>query len=126
YALYLKQQLPIPKAQELPFRHLQCTACTFCGACMHICPTQALEIKNEPEEKQLLFHPELCINCNLCNAICMQHGLTWENFMTAEQFVQSPTLLAHSQEHICSQCEHEFYQWPSASDSAELRCAFCR
>ena len=126
YALYLKQQLPIPDAQELPFRHLQCTACTFCGACMHICPTQALEMKNEQEEKQLLFHPELCINCNLCNTICMQRGLTWEDFMTTKQFIQSPIILAHSQEQICSQCEHEFYQWPSTPDSTEPVCSFCR
>ena len=93
---------------------------------MHICPTQALEMKNEQEEKQLLFHPELCINCNLCNTICMQRGLTWEDFMTTKQFIQSPIILAHSQEQICSQCEHEFYQWPSTPDSTEPVCSFCR
>ena len=126
YALYLKKQLPVPSGLELPFRQLQCTTCTFCGACMHVCPTQAIEVKNEQAEKQLLFHPELCINCNLCTAICMQHGLEWDIFFNAEQFVQSPMLLAHSQAFICSRCEHEFYQWPSANDNETPVCSFCR
>ena len=126
YALYLKKQLPIVDEHELPFRQLQCTSCTFCGACMHICPTQAIEIVQKQDEKHLRFHPELCINCNLCQKICMQHGLEWDDFMTAEQFTQSPATLAHSKESICIQCEHEFYQWPPANDDNESICSFCR
>ena len=126
YALYLKGQLPVTAEQELPFRQLQCTACTFCGACVHICPTQALEIKTEQEEKYLWFHPELCINCNLCKEICMQHGLDWDDFFTAEQFVRTQEALAHSKEYICNRCEHEFYQWPPITEAEDPICTFCR
>ena len=126
YALYLKKQISAASNQTLPFRQMQCTSCTFCSACMHICPTKAIEITQEGEEKHLQFHPELCINCNLCQKICMQHGLEWDDFMTAEQFMHSPITLAHSKEQICSRCEHEFYQWPAANNDKEPVCAFCR
>lgn len=126
YALYLKKVLPIDSSQELPFRQLHCTACTFCGACMHVCPTSALEIIKTDNQKQLVFHPELCINCNLCKQICIQRGLEWDDYFTAKQFTQSPILLAHSLEHICSLCEHEFYQWPAKQDDEQAICSFCR
>lgn len=126
YALYIKNELPMSDEKELPFRQLNCTACTFCGACVHICPTQALEIKTIDDQKQLLFHPELCINCNLCKTICMQHGLEWEDYFTVEQFMQSPIQLAYSPEHCCSICSHEFYQWPSIQNDETPICVFCR
>ena len=123
YALYVKQQLPVHADAELPFRQLECTSCTFCSACTHVCPTQALTITEANDEKQLQFQPELCINCNLCQQICMQHGLQWNDFLTQQQFTQTPQLLAHSVEKICEECEHEFYQWPP---SEEAICQFCK
>lgn len=123
YALYVKKQLPVYNEAQLPFRMMECMVCNFCGACTHICPTQALTLQEKEAEKQLLFQPELCINCNLCQTVCMQHGLQWDDFMTQQQFLQTPFLLAHSPEKICSQCEHEFYQWPASEASA---CRFCR
>lgn len=126
YALYAKKQLSLPKDEPLPFRSLSCERCTFCGACTHLCPTQALEIKHTNEEKLLLFHQELCINCNLCQKICMQNGLVWDEFMSATQFMDTPVTLARSKEQICSRCEHEFYQWPNFSDDTEPICTFCR
>ncbi len=128
YALYVKKQLPVPSDTELPFRRLICTACTFCSACTHVCPTEALILKaSDDNQKQLYFQPELCINCNLCSQICMQHGLEWDDFFTAEQFMQTPQLLAHADKQICSRCEHEFYQWPLSQDNdTESLCSFCK
>ena len=123
YALYVKKQLPVQNESQLPFRLLECTTCNFCSACTHICPTQALTMQETDQEKQLLFQPELCINCNLCQSVCMPHGLQWNDFITRQQFLQTPFLLALSPEKICSQCEHEFYQWPASEKSV---CRFCQ
>lgn len=123
YALYVKKQLPVHDEAELPFRQMTCVSCTFCSACTHVCPTQALTLSISETEKQLNFQPELCINCNLCQSVCMQNGLEWDDFFTQTRFLQTPQLLAHSTEKICSECEHEFYQWPEADDSV---CSFCR
>lgn len=123
YALYAKKQLAIPTQHELPFRSLQCTACNFCGACVHLCPVNALVFTQQNEEQQLQFHPELCINCNLCTQLCMQHGLQWDDFMTGRMFLQTPHTLAHSTEQTCPECQHSFYRWPADEDS---RCSFCK
>ena len=126
YALYHKKQLPLFEQQELPFRKLSCSTCNFCGACVYICPTEALTIQRTETEKQLSFHAELCINCNLCQQICMQHGLQWGDFITAKEFVQSPEQLAYSSEQICSRCGHEFYQWPPTNPDIAPVCSFCK
>ncbi len=123
YALYIKKQLPIFPERTLPFHQLGCSSCTFCGACVHVCPTQALTMQEDQQEKQLLYQPELCINCNLCQQICMKKGLYWNDFMTQKQFLQTPWQLAHSSQKICSQCGHDYYQWP---DTDQTRCSFCQ
>lgn len=112
YALYIKKQLRLQPQQTLPFRLMSCISCTFCGACNHICPTDALEIVETGAQKELRYQPELCINCNLCQKICMQHGLQWEDFMTQQQFLQTPQILAQSSEKICTDCAESYYQWP--------------
>ena len=123
YALYAKKQLTVPAQHALPFRFLQCTACNFCGACVHLCPVNALEFTQQDGEQQLQFHPELCVNCNLCTQLCMQHGLQWDDFMSGQMFLQTPHTLAHSSEQICSQCQHSFYRWPADEDGC---CTFCK
>lgn len=87
YALYAKKLLPIHGNEPLPFRQLTCQACSFCGACSHICPTKALTLTEQDGEKQLQYRPELCISCQLCQAICMQQGLQWGDFMQQQQFL---------------------------------------
>lgn len=123
YALYLKKQLPISADSELPFRQLECTTCHFCSACVHICPTKALTILKQESEQSLRFQPELCVNCNLCQSVCMPHGLQWGDFMTQKQFLQTPQTLAYSKEKLCTACHHEFYQWPESDDTL---CRFCQ
>ena len=123
YALYVKKELPLPAQTQLPFRQMVCTACHFCGACARLCPTQALKLTETEQQKQLLFCPELCIGCNLCQQICMQHGLQWDDWMTGRQFMQTPQCLAHSPEKICSCCQHSFYQWPPGKNTV---CSFCQ
>jgi ferredoxin len=44
------------------------TRCTHCGACIVICPTQALTL--EPESRRVRFYSEKCIACELCIPTC--------------------------------------------------------
>lgn len=80
-------------------------------------------MQEQDGQKQLLYHPELCINCNLCQQVCMQHGLQWDDFMSQQQFLHTPQILAHSAEKVCTRCEHTYYQWPA--DDSQL-CSFCK
>jgi len=42
--------------------------CTHCGACINVCPTDALVIDAETREVQ--FNSNRCIACELCVAAC--------------------------------------------------------
>ncbi len=42
--------------------------CTECGACVTICPTQALAI--ELDTRRVVFDPDKCIACELCVPVC--------------------------------------------------------
>ncbi len=42
--------------------------CTHCGACVPICPTEALVI--DPETRKVDFYSEKCIACELCIKAC--------------------------------------------------------
>jgi ferredoxin len=43
--------------------------CTQCGACVSICPTEALYIKDR-KTMEMAFDPEKCIACELCIRPC--------------------------------------------------------
>ncbi len=42
--------------------------CTHCGACITICPTEALVMN--PETREVIFDYEKCIACELCVPVC--------------------------------------------------------
>ncbi len=42
--------------------------CTYCGACVTICPTGAFEL--EPATRRVVFDNEKCIACGLCIKAC--------------------------------------------------------
>ena len=44
------------------------TKCTHCGACVPICPTEALVI--DPKTRKVEFYSEKCIACELCIKAC--------------------------------------------------------
>lgn len=42
--------------------------CTDCGACINVCPTEALTI--EPDTRRVEFNSNRCIACELCVPAC--------------------------------------------------------
>lgn len=47
--------------------------CDFCGSCVSVCPTDAIELF----ESQLLIVEDKCIDCKNCVAICPIKALEW-------------------------------------------------
>ena len=41
--------------------------CVACGACMNICPRQAIQVKNG---KKAIVAPSSCVGCGLCEKTC--------------------------------------------------------
>jgi len=46
--------------------------CVNCGACVSLCPTEALCLNSDFE---LVFSEELCIGCNLCLDSCPRYAI---------------------------------------------------
>ncbi len=42
--------------------------CTHCGACVVVCPTEALVL--DPRTRKVLFYDTKCIGCELCIKAC--------------------------------------------------------
>lgn len=61
--------------------HIDEAKCKHCGACATFCPTRALRYKQKDPSNvcslaTLIFRPELCTACNLCEDSCMSKALT--------------------------------------------------
>lgn len=114
----------IAPQQELPYRMLKNTHCTFCGACTALCPTNALTLlTTEQGEKKLSYQPILCTQCNICADICFVKGFYWSDKLTIETLTTiTPLILAASDKKICPKCQQEFWQYPTASPY----CSFCQ
>ncbi len=47
--------------------------CSSCGACVSICPTDALSV--ERPEMEVVFNDDLCVACELCVKVCPLHAM---------------------------------------------------
>jgi L-aspartate semialdehyde sulfurtransferase ferredoxin len=47
--------------------------CTECGACITLCPTEALW--RDPETQRVEFDADRCIACEICVPICPPHAM---------------------------------------------------
>lgn len=47
--------------------------CSSCGACVSICPTDALSVDRSTME--VLFTDDLCVACELCVKVCPLHAM---------------------------------------------------
>jgi TorA maturation chaperone TorD/Fe-S-cluster-containing hydrogenase component 2 len=50
-------------------------ACSLCGFCVQVCPTQALWIAEDQETTRLQLAPTLCVGCRKCERICDSQAL---------------------------------------------------
>ena len=56
--------------------------CTGCGACVNVCPSGALSMKDEGGKRILEIHWDICIFCGQCQANC----LTEKGIILSQEF----------------------------------------
>lgn len=78
----------VPKkvAKKLGTINLKVTSnCQLCQKCSATCPTGALNIVETEDSKSLLFKPQHCIDCDICEHICLEiskHPIAFEQIVT--------------------------------------------
>lgn len=86
YLVQAAKKLSDPEA-VLPLPVPQVRDCVFCGACVQLCPFQALKINREGVNIQLLFSPSQCTACGICEDVCLFQGITLEGTLTVEELL---------------------------------------
>lgn len=126
-ALLMRPYQKYPEAswqEELPYRRLRATACQFCGACVAVCPHEALRIDETEMGKALGYAPVLCSQCGLCQDVCPVSGLHWDAPLRIGDLADpSWDILLEVPLETCSVCGDGFYEWPAPENHC---CRFCR
>jgi len=94
-----KREIKIPDDGKVPSL-ISTSACSLCGFCSQLCPTQALSMAENTSSTSLKLIKELCIQCNKCEQICPEDIIA----MVAGSSVQSHTLLRSSPRVKCPKC----------------------
>ena len=68
---------------EIKFTPLECDTC---GRCVHICPTNAIQLDPKSREDKLEFDRGLCIDCGKCVEVCFTEALGYfGRYMTVDE-----------------------------------------
>ncbi|MCK8816094.1 4Fe-4S dicluster domain-containing protein [Natroniella sulfidigena] len=96
--------------------------CSFCGSCVKLCPTSALQLKKEGEDEEEISYQQLfCTGCNLCQDICVVDAIELVKAQKINLCQEEEVLLKGSKRN-CSQCEQEFI---TAQQGDEVKCFGC-
>jgi ferredoxin len=83
--------------------------CTACGACGKVCPTEALRCEKNDKEMtfSISFSAQNCINCNLCEHVCLPDAITIDSAPSFEEVFSSiePVKVAAGALVRCGRCK---------------------
>lgn len=68
------------------------SACIGCGKCIAVCPMDALALKREGFEKQVVLDEEICLGCGVCVGSCSFNAMT---MVRRNQRIITPVTTAH-------------------------------
>ena len=104
--------------------------CNLCDKCTKLCPTGALQVKEEPLVKKLFFDPGLCLDCGICLNNCAYlyksdiKEVTFKELMVKvelhkDHFDNCPKCgeLKSEKAPVCLDCEREIIKKTSFEES---------
>lgn len=81
-------------------------SCSLCGKCTVLCPTGALRIEQQEEQRQLVFEALRCLDCGICRGTCQ--SLARSALKASGKWMQ-PAVLKRGQRAICPACGGQMY-----------------
>lgn len=92
--------------------------CYFCKACTILCPTGALEYREEDGE--IILNSDRCSGCNMCVDVCYHKSLQLTPVPLESVMTTEPTTIVRAHTDICANCKKPFI----ASESIK-QCPIC-
>ncbi|MDK2856317.1 MAG: hypothetical protein PWQ41_1359 [Bacillota bacterium] len=114
---------PAPDA-TLPWAGLSLAGgCTFCGACVPLCPSGALKVEERNGEAWLWFYPARCTSCGLCLTCCPEGALSYGPKPELKYFLNGEgQLLGRATARRCAVCGRTYL----CTDPGQTHCVTCR
>lgn len=98
--------------------------CTACEACFRVCPTGAMQIREDDESWNLAFAIDRCVGCGACLEVCQPRVLdAAESFDASPE--REPAVLRQLAKQRCNRCDRFFVSpepcetCPVCADDAE-------
>jgi ferredoxin len=111
----------LPRHSAIPAEDWQLVSgCTYCEACVRVCPTGALQLLESNSGWRLALLNERCVACDVCAEVC-QPGVLRQ--MDEEQVIvnkQKGRLLAAVSKRRCTRCDRVF-----VNESGRDICPIC-
>jgi ferredoxin len=90
--------------------------CTACGTCARACPTEALVYEDTKFKFKLMFTPELCIGCEICEHVCVPQAISIDHTPKVSQVFGDDRghLLYDGELAHCGKCRAPFSARPGS------------
>jgi ferredoxin len=109
YATAGEEAITVARHDALPAEDWQVVrGCTYCEACVRVCPTSALQLLESNTGWRLAFLNDRCVACDVCAEVCQPGVLRQMN--TEEVIInkQKGRLLVAVSKRRCARCDRVF------------------
>ncbi len=99
-------RLALPAGAPFGSVRVNAAGCTMCLACIGACPTGAL--RDHPDQPQLGFEEQACIQCGLCRTTCPESVITLVPRLDCTDAVRRVEILNQEEPFACVRCGKPF------------------
>jgi ferredoxin len=109
YATAGEDAITVARHETLPAEDWQVVpGCTYCEACVRVCPTGALQLLESNTAWRLAVLNDRCVACDVCAEVCQPKVLRQVNAEIVVVNKQKGRLLAAVAKRRCARCDRVF------------------